>query len=61
MRASWWLLEQIFKDFLPAGVDSNLKIDNLGELKIVNFNPEQLNHKEFIGKVLLEVDESTFA
>jgi len=47
-------LEQILTEFLPADVEKTLKVENINDIKILKLTEKQLNHKDFIGKVVLE-------
>jgi hypothetical protein len=46
--------EQILKEVLPQNMNTNLKIDNIKDLKILHLTPDQIQHKDFIGKIVLE-------
>jgi hypothetical protein len=35
-------------------MNTNLKIDNIKDLKILHLTPDQIQYKDFIGKIVLE-------
>jgi len=41
-------------ELLPSDVDKNIKLESIGDIKILELTPDQLKHKEFLGKVVLE-------
>jgi len=49
------LTEQILIEFLPSGVGKDLKVESIGDIKILDLTPEQISYKDFIGNILLEV------
>jgi len=42
-------------EFLPSGVGKDLKVESIGDIKILDLTPEQISYKDFIGNILLEV------
>ena len=42
-------------ELLPSDVDKNIKLESIGDIKILELTPDQLKHKDFLGKVVLEV------
>lgn len=50
------IIEQLLKLILPSQVNTTLKIDNLGEIKILDLTEEQMKYKDTIGQLILEVN-----